>query len=493
MNLPPLYRAEQIRAIELQHGTDGLMEQAGLAVADLAYELVKESRADILILAGPGNNGGDALVAARHLKSHFYHTHVVFTGDAAKLPPDALAAYNAWLACGGQVSSEIPPGLEFGVVIDGLFGIGLTRELDARYVQLIDAINALPTIRLAIDIPSGLSADTGHVLGAAIAAEHTITFIARKPGLYTLDGPDHAGQIHVETLGITPPTVIPCGWLLDSPPAKLAPRKRNSHKGSFGSVAVLGGNTGMLGAALLAGRAALLAGSGRVYCHFLAADAPLIDPNFPELMLRHGGLVAENGAENMDCIIVGPGMGRSAQAAGQLKAVLQTSSPLVLDADALHLLAADPALSTLLKQRGNAVLTPHPGEAAALLSCDTTQIQSDRIASAQHIANRYHATVVLKGAGSIIATPEGSSEKSRWYVNASGNPGLSAAGMGDVLTGIIAALIVQGLSVEQATLLGVYLHGSAADSLVADGVGPIGLKASEIALEVRNLLNEKNT
>ncbi len=493
MNLPVLYRTEQIRAIELQHGTNdgtgGLMEQAGLAVAELACGLVKESHAHILILAGPGNNGGDALVAARHLQSRFFHTHVVFTGDAAKLPPDALAAYNAWLVAGGKVTSEIPTCIQFGLVIDGLFGIGLTRELDAHYVQLIDAVNALPATRLAIDVPSGLSADTGHVLGAAVTADHTITFIAHKPGLYTLDGPDHAGHIHLATLGITPSPSIPVGWLLDSPPAKLAPRKRNSHKGSFGSVAVLGGASGMVGAAFLASRAALLAGSGRVYCHFINADAPLIDPNFPELMLRHG----EQVAENMDCIIVGPGMGRSVQAASQLKTALQSGIPLVLDADALHLLAADPALTAMLKQRGNAVLTPHPGEAAVLLDCDTTQIQSDRIASAQHIANRYHATVVLKGAGSVIATPDGLSEKSRWYINASGNPGLSAAGMGDVLTGIIAALIVQGLTLEQATLLGVYLHGNAADSLVADGLGPIGLKASEIALEVRNLLNEKNT
>jgi hydroxyethylthiazole kinase-like uncharacterized protein yjeF len=483
MNLPALYRTEQIRAIEQQHGTNGLMEQAGQAVAELACELVKDSRADILVLAGPGNNGGDALVAAGHLKSRFYNIHVLFTGDAAKLPPDARAAYDAWLTCSGKITHEIPPCVEFGLVIDGLLGIGLTRELGARHVQLINAVNALPTIRLAVDIPSGLCADTGRVLGVAIQADHTITFIARKPGLYTLDGADHAGQIHVADLGVTPPPAIPCGWLVDGPPATLAPRKRNSHKGSFGSVAVIGGASGMVGAALLAGRAALLAGSGRVYCHFLAADAPLIDSNFPELMLRHG----EELTENLDCIIVGPGMGRTPQAVSQLRVALKTTSPLVLDADALHLLATDPPLRDALQQRGNAVLTPHPGEAAALLDCDNAQIQADRVASALNIASRYHATVVLKGAGSIIATSDG-----HWYINASGNPGLSAAGMGDVLAGIIAALVVQGLSIEQATLLGVYLHGNAADSLVADGVGPVGLKASEIALEVRNLLNEKN-
>jgi hydroxyethylthiazole kinase-like uncharacterized protein yjeF len=181
-------------------------------------------------------------------------------------------------------------------------------------------------------------------------------------------------------------------------------------------------------------------------------------------------------------------MGRSELAITRLGAALQTASALVLDADALHLLATDPTLRKSLKERGNAVLTPHPGEAAALLDCDAAQIQADRIASALHIADHYHAIVVLKGAGSIIATPEG-----RWFINASGNPGLSSAGMGDVLTGVIAALIAQGLPVEQATLLGVYLHGRAADELVADGIGPLGLKASEIALEVRNLLNNTET
>jgi hydroxyethylthiazole kinase-like uncharacterized protein yjeF len=483
MNLPALYRTDQIRALEQQHGTNGLMQQAGQVVATLACQLVQESRADILILAGPGNNGGDALVAARHLKNRFYNIHLLFTGDTSNLPLDARAAYDAWLACGGKITHEIPPCVEFGLVIDGLFGIGLTRELDERHIQLIDAINALPTIRLAIDIPSGLSADTGRVLGAAIQADHTITFIARKPGLYTLDGADHAGKVHAADLGVSPVPAIGCGRLVDSPPATLAPRKRNSHKGSFGSVAVIGGASGMVGAALLAGRAALLAGSGRVYCHFMAPDAPLLDTNFPELMLRHG----EELAENLDCIIVGPGMGRTAQAAQQLRAALKTTSPLVLDADALHLLATDPALRDALQQRGNAVLTPHPGEAAALLDCDNAKIQADRITSALNIAQRYHATVVLKGAGSIIATSDG-----HWYINASGNPGLSAAGMGDVLAGIISALVVQGLSIEHATLLGVYLHGNAADSLVADGVGPVGLTASEIAQEVRNLLNEKN-
>jgi hydroxyethylthiazole kinase-like uncharacterized protein yjeF len=482
LDLPALYRTEYIRAIEHQHGTEGLMERAGLAVAELSGKLIQQQHADILVLAGPGNNGGDALVAARHLKDRF-NIHVLFTGVVDNLPSDARAAYEAWIAGDGKVTYEIPHGTKFSLVIDGLFGIGLTRKLDARYTDLIAAINSLPATKLAIDIPSGLCADTGRVLGAAIHADQTITFIARKPGLYTLDGPDHAGLVHVADLGVVPSPETPCGWLVDSPPATLPPRRLNSHKGSFGSVGVVGGSKGMVGAALLSGRAALLAGSGRVYGYLLAADAPLVDTDFPELMLRSN----EKPEQNLDCIVIGPGMGQTPLALAQLRAVLKTTTALVLDADALHLLAADQKLRDTLKQSSNefrAVLTPHPGEAAVLLDCDTAQIQADRIASALHIADLYQAVVVLKGAGSIIALPDG-----RWFVNASGNPGLSAAGMGDVLAGIIAALIAQGMSIEQATTLGVYLHGKAADELVADGIGPAGLKASEIALEVRNLLN----
>lgn len=484
MDLPALYRTEQIRAIERQHGTEGLMERAGLAVAELTAKLLKQHHTDILILAGPGNNGGDALVAARHLKDRFT-IHVLFTGTADNLPPDARAAYDAWIAGGGKVLHEIPQDPVFDLVIDGLFGIGLTRELDARYTELIAAINSLPAAKLAIDIPSGLCADTGRLFGIAIKADQTITFIARKPGLYTLDGPDHAGQVHVADLGVVPSPETPCGWLVDTTPVGLPRRKRNSHKGSFGSVGVIGGSNGMVGAALLAGRAALLAGSGRVYCYLLAADAPSVDTDSPELMLRRD----EKPAENLHCIVVGPGMGLGLQALGQLRGALATTTALVLDADALHLLAADQQLRDVLKHRSNeirAVLTPHPGEAAALLDCDTALIQADRIASALRIADLYQAVVVLKGAGSIVATPGGN-----WFVNSSGNPGLSAAGMGDVLAGIIAAFIAQGLNPEQAVLLGVYLHGKAADEMVADGIGPVGLKASEIALEVRNLLNNQ--
>jgi hydroxyethylthiazole kinase-like uncharacterized protein yjeF len=406
----------------------------------------------VLILAGPGNNGGDALIAARYLKQWGLAPDVVCSSDNS-----------------GDLLKEIP-NKKYGLIIDGLFGIGLTRKLDAAYLALIEKINTMDTPVLSLDLPSGLCADTGQIFGIAIKATHTITFIGLKPGLFTLDGVDVAGKVHLADLGVSPSSSA--GHLIDSLPYPLPVRKNNSHKGNYGNVAVVGGAQSMVGAALLAAKAALLAGSGRVYCHLLAADAPLLDIDMPELMLRS----TETIAADVNALVVGMGMGSSAQAVEVLSSCLKHCAPLVLDADALHLLDAE-----MLQKRGNAILTPHPLEAAALLQCDTTTIQADRIQAALNIAKRYNAVTVLKGAGSIIATPD-----SRWFINASGNPGLAAAGMGDVLAGIIGALLGQGLNPEQAALSGVYLHGLAADRL---GI-KVGLTASEVALEVRFLLNE---
>jgi hydroxyethylthiazole kinase-like uncharacterized protein yjeF len=478
--MPAIFTTAQIRAIEQNHGTDGLMEKAGLAAAALARELADDGL-PILILAGPGNNGGDALVAARHLKNAWHRVDVVFTGNAQKLPADAAAAYAAWIACGGELLQAIPTASNYSLVIDGLFGIGLTRDLDARHVALVETVNAMDASILALDVPSGLCADTGRVFGASIVADHTLTFLGLKPGLCTLDGPDHAGMVHVTDLGIT---VSPLqGRLINDYPVLPVPRLKNTHKGSYGSVAVLGGATTMTGAALLAARAALLCGAGRAYCGLLAEDAPAVDFVQPELMLRDCDSLLQLDA--ISALIVGPGMGRATQAESTLRNALQQPSPLVLDADALHLIAENNDLQAALKNRAATILTPHPGEAASLLSCSTAEIQQDRVTAALKIAQQYHAIVVLKGCGSIVSTPDG-----RWFINASGNPGLSSAGMGDVLAGIIGSLIAQGMEPLGATLLGVYLHGAAADSLVADGVGPVGLTASEVALEARSLLNK---
>ena len=484
----PVYRTADIRAIEGAAAAalpqPGLMERAGLAAAEIARRVATSGR--VLVVAGPGNNGGDGFVVARHLKAWFYKVDVVFTGTAAKLPTDAKAAHDAWLACGGTVLPSIPEGSAWDLVIDGLFGIGLQRDISGETAALIKHINALGAPVLALDLPSGLDSDGGRMRGPTIKAAHTVTFIALKPGLLTGDGPDCCGQIHVCDLGIDVQAIKAAnGHVVGENILKeaLPPRRANSHKGSYGSVGILGGAAGMSGAALLAGRAALHLGAGRVYAGLLDAQAPRVDFAQPELMLRDATDVM--GIDHLSCLAVGPGLGTSDAAREHLRAALKGKLPLVIDADALNLLAADSALQATLHNRsGDCILTPHPAEAARLLGYSTSTIQSDRIASACEIARRYRSHVVLKGAGSVCASPEG-----QWFINTSGNPGMASAGMGDVLSGIIAALLAQGASARNALLAGVYLHGAAADDLVAAGTGPIGLTAGEVALAARKRIN----
>lgn len=487
--MQPLYRARKIRAIEQKIAAlpspPALMERAGLAAAELARTLLKDGTS-LLVLAGPGNNGGDALVAARHLKSWWYKVTLVFTGDRDRLPADAARALQNWLAAGGGLLDDIPARGRWDLVIDGLFGIGLARELDSRHADLVKKVNQMQLPVLALDIPSGLDCDTGQPFPAAIRASHTLTFLALKPGLFTASGPDYCGKVRLETLGIDP-TLLPeaSGHLLErtAVAAALKPRPLDSHKGMLGSVGIVGGAESMVGAALLAGRAALKTGAGRVYLGLLAGEAPAVDARQPELMLRTPEQLFQ--LDHLGCLVAGPGLGQSDSARHWLARALESALPLVLDADALNLIAAHAELAQLLRARQAAsLLTPHPAEAARLLECTSHDIQQDRIGSVQALATRFNCLILLKGAGSICAFPDGT-----WHINPTGNPGLSSAGMGDVLSGMLGALLAQRLDPRQAVLLGVYLHGAAADHLVQEGTGPIGLTASEIINAARMLLN----
>ncbi|MDA8328446.1 MAG: NAD(P)H-hydrate dehydratase [Betaproteobacteria bacterium] len=263
----------------------------------------------------------------------------------------------------------------------------------------------------------------------------------------------------------------------------LKPRPADCHKGLLGSVGIIGGAASMIGAALLAGRAALKCGAGRVYVALLADDAPTVDPQQPELMLRSPAQLFE--LKHLSTLVIGPGLGQSSAAIHWLQQALASGIPLVLDADALNLIAVHSVLADSLQHRTAAsILTPHPAEAARLLGCNTDAVQQDRVRAALALTQRFRSIVVLKGAGSICALTE-----LDWFINPTGNPGLSSAGMGDVLSGMIAALIAQQLSPQQAALLGVYLHGAAADQLVQQGIGPIGLTASEVMDAARQVLN----
>jgi hydroxyethylthiazole kinase-like uncharacterized protein yjeF len=453
----PIYLTEDIRRIEREAGetTPPLMERAGAAAAELAARLAAGK--DILILAGPGNNGGDARIAAERLRERFFRVTIATRMD------------------------EVPQATRWGLVIDGLFGIGLARDVEGEYAQLVDYANGHSCPVLALDIPSGLHSDTGRVLGRAIRATHTLTFIGLKPGLLTLDGPDHCGEISVADLEL--PAQKANAWVT-SPQlfdGVLKRRALNFHKGLAGTVGIVGGASGMTGAALLAARAALKLGAGRVRVGLLDPVMP-VDPGAPELMIAHADEVL--GAD-LDALVVGPGLGQSERAETLLGAALTSELPCVLDADALNLISENADLRHACARRSaETIVTPHPAEAARLLASNTAAVQADRVKAARMLADNLNCHVVLKGAGSILVARD-----RHWFVNRTGNPGMSSAGMGDVLAGMLGALLAQRYTGETALVLATHLHGAAGDELARNGVGPIGMTASELIDAARHLWN----
>ncbi len=480
----------QIERAGLSQGMP-LMERAGLVAADLAVELLGKlcqgGGRRALVIAGPGNNGGDALECAVHLKQRFFDVTAVFLGEEHSLPDDARLALQKWRDAGGSLEADIPAGPpardRWDLVIDGLFGIGLSRPLTGRTAQMVERINRLGLPVLSLDIPSGLNADTGAIMGVAVRASHTLTFITGKPGLHTLDGPDCCGTVHCASLGTAPlPRPVSAGRLLDhSVLGNMKTRPANFHKGMAGDVGIIGGATGMLGAPLIAGRAALRTGAGRVFVGFISSEGPALDLLQPELMMR----TPQQVIDACKVLALGPGMGDSPAAAALLATALGGTQSLVLDADALNLLGADPALTRLAGQRTAAtVLTPHPAEAGRLLGTTTAEVQRDRLAAALELARRFQACVVLKGKGSLLAAPDG-----RWRINSTGNPGMASAGMGDALAGMLASLLAQGLPAMAALELAVWVHGRAADELAAGGDGPLGITATDVTHAARRVLN----
>jgi len=484
-----LFDVAQLRDMERQAlsavpaGT--LMQRAGAATAALVSSLAGKDDGPILVFAGPGNNGGDALDAAARLGERGYSVSVVLLADPQRLPVDAAAAFRR--AQAGKLSfiGLFDVGGDWALVLDGLFGIGLTRAPEGEFRMAVERLNALDCPVLAIDVPSGLDADTGNRVdrGVAVQADHTITFIGNKPGLHTAEGRDHAGRVHVDSLGIDVSLFCAPRALLCTPALfghALAARPHASHKGSYGDLTVIGGAAGMGGAVLLAARTGALAGAGRVFAAF-AGEVPAFDPVHPELMCRDAHAVEPAAG----AVVVGPGLGMSREAADLVARALASGLPLVLDADALNLIAAGPGLQHRLAQRhAPTLLTPHPLEAARLLGIDAAAVQADRLAIAGELARRFHAHVILKGSGSVIASPDG-----ELAINASGNPALATAGSGDVLAGLCGALLAQHLPMREAALAAAWMHGHAADRLVADGIGPVGLTASELPAAIRGVLN----
>jgi len=459
----PLYRAETVGKLDRQaierHGIDGydLMRRAGRRAFEILRGRWPEARA-ITICCGGGNNGGDGYVMARLALEAGLSVQLIAMKSPNELSGTAASAAKDWLAGGGTIEKP-DERLRGDVIVDALLGTGLDRPVRDDYARLIDHINDTGRPVLAVDVPSGLNADTGMPQGRCVRAGATVTFIGRKRGLHTGQASRWCGALLFDALD-TPPAIheaveadarlLDTGLLREQLPARPA----DTHKGDLGRLLIVGGNEGMAGAPVLAGRAALRTGSGLVTLATRAAHATLATSVQPELMSR--GVETLKAFESLtglaDVIALGPGLGRDDWARALWKRSIEHDAPLVVDADGLNLLAAEPS------RRENWILTPHPGEAARLLDTGVADIQADRFAAASALAERYDAVVILKGHGSLVAGPGATVA-----VCPFGNPAMASAGMGDVLTGIVASLLGQGLKPFDAASCGVLAHALAGD------------------------------
>ena len=485
----PLFNIAATRAIEQRAmqalPAHTLMQRAGVAAAQWTLALAPHAQC-IWIACGPGNNGGDGFETALALHQMGKNVCLTWTehtpephGPARLQPADASASRQRALSAGLLVQDAPPP--HFDVAIDALLGLGGTLSPKRAGTRLItpwlEHMHRSGAPMLALDLPSGLNADTGAADKSAPGAHHTLSLLTLKPGLFTAQGRDRAGQIWLADLGVSPPADIqPTAWLVGADQAQpqsrqLAPHA--SHKGSFGDVAILGGDTGMGGAALLAAQAALHAGAGRVFVALLDSAVVPMDMGQPELMFRAPA------ALDMQRQVLVCGCGGGPAVREHLPAVLSVATQAVLDADALNAIALDSQLQTQLRarhERGYAtVLTPHPLEAARLLQCSAQAVQADRLRAAQTLADSFACVVVLKGSGSVIAAP-GQTPR----INHSGNALLATAGTGDVLAGMVGAALAMGETALDAASRAVFRHGAVADAWSVSHLGET-LTASALA------------
>jgi len=459
-----------------------LMLRAGQAAFDVARTAYPAAR-HWLILCGHGNNGGDGYVVARLAVAAGIRVTLLAQASDKPLPQEALSAREAWLAADGVIhSTAIPWPQDADLIIDGLLGTGLQNAPRENVASLIEQANHFPAPIIALDIPSGLNAQTGTTPGTVVHAHHTITFIALKPGLLTGKARDVVGQLHHHALGLE-------AWLsqqstnihrLDA--SQLAqwftPRRPTSHKGDHGRLVVIGGDHGTAGAIRMAGEAALRAGAGLVKVLTRVENIVPIITARPELMVDE--LTPQSLDESLewaDVVVIGPGLGQAAWGKQALRKIDNFRKPTLWDADALNLLAINP------DKRHNRVITPHPGEAARLLNCKVAEIENDRLLSAQRLVQRYGGVVVLKGAGTIVADERGVNS-----IIDAGNAGMASGGMGDVLSGIIGALLGQALSPYDAACAGCIAHGAAADELAAR-YGTRGMLATDLFSTLRRVVN----
>ncbi len=481
-----LFRAEQVRAMDrfaidqLKIPGYDLMQNAGQAAFNLLNTTWPDIRR-IAVICGGGNNAGDGYIVARLALETGFDVSVIALSPVSRLKGDALSAYQAFKATGGKTVSyntDIYSIVDF--IVDAMLGTGLDREVSGKYADVIRDINNFGGPVLALDIPSGLHADTGSPLGNAVRADLTITFIGLKQGLFTGAGVEYSGRVIFDSLKV-PETVqqseMHSAELLLSEGNVLLPRGKNSHKGNFGHVLVVGGDTGYTGAARMAAEAAARVGAGLVSIATRKTHADMISLTRPEIM-SHGletKTELRNLLQRVTAVAIGPGLGQSSWAVDFFHTVFESKLAMIVDADALNLLALNPC------RRNNWVLTPHPGEAARLLKTSVAEIQNDRFGAVKSLVDQYGGVIALKGAGTIVCNG------SNFAVNTSGNAGMASGGMGDVLTGVLAGLIAQKLSLWAAAKAGVYIHSKAADLAANDGER--GLLASDLMIHFRHLVN----
>jgi NAD(P)H-hydrate epimerase len=499
--------AAEMRALDratIEQGTPGrvLMERAGAGATRVLRERLRRPRAPVVVVCGRGNNGGDGFVVARHLKRAHVPVEVWLAARPEDVRGDAALMLERWRKGRGTIRDLTAPGAvdalsarlaRAAVVVDALFGTGLNAPVDGLPAAVIAAINSCGAPVLAIDIASGLSADTGAPLGVAVRATVTATFGYPKVGQLVYPGVDHTGLLAVVDIGIPPSALAAVGphaALLEGHEVGglLPPRPRDAHKGTFGHVLVIAGSRGKTGAALLAAEGAARAGAGLTTLAVAAALQPGLEARVREAMTEAlpedgdghpalgDGSTLERLLEGRAAVVCGPGLGlRDGTRALVAQIVRRVAVPLVLDADGLNAVAG----TTLLRERrGPTVLTPHPGEMARLLGGDTARVQADRLGAARGLAERERAVVVLKGARTIVAGPDGS-----LAISPTGNPGMATGGMGDVLAGIVGGLLAQGLAPRDAAALAVFAHGAAGDA-VAGRRGEVGLLAGDILDEL---------
>lgn len=477
--------ADELQNLEMraanQLGADTLMKRAGAAAAELIMKRLEDAGVEqrrVTLLVGPGNNGGDALACACELREKGAVVNVVLPSGRRPTSALALAQLERWTQAGGTTYDDPYMTEKADCVVDGLFGTGLAKPITGDYLDAVLWFNERQALKVSLDIPSGLNPVTGHWTGSypGCSADVTITFLCVKSGLYMCEGADAAGEIVLNELDVSVP-LSPLSVIgTDEFPRVLRPRVKNSHKGDYGSVAVIGGTDGMIGASILAARSALISGAGRVTLECRAEHAPHVDMVYPEIMFATKPV----NLEDFDAIVLGCGLGTSAEAKARVIEALNCQKPLILDADALNIIAADIKLQDMvLARRAPTVLTPHPGEAARLLRRDTAGVTADRVAACRELAVQTGAIVVLKGAGTVI-----SMRSSRTWINPTGSPMLATGGSGDVLAGMIGAMFAQGYDMVESVLAAVYFHGLSAEGLEA------GFTAGEIAPNAMALVHD---